>query len=60
MKTKDEKEIRALFKQQRYKYCSLKNTDGKSIVTYNTENNPRVTAQHKLDEAFERLNFLLC
>lgn len=58
MKTKDEKEIRELFKQQKYKYCSLKNTDGKSIVTYNTENNAKVKAIDKLNEAFERLKIL--
>jgi hypothetical protein len=58
MKTHDEKQIRDIFKRQKYKYASLKNEDGKSIVTYNTENNPKVTAAHKLDEAFERLTIL--
>lgn len=58
MKTYTEKDILGIFKQQKYKYASLKNSDGKSIVTYNTENNPKITAQHKLNESFERLKIL--
>lgn len=58
MKTYTDKDIQGIFKQQKYKYASLKNSDGKSIVTYNTESNPKITAQHKLNESFERLKIL--
>lgn len=58
MKTYDEKQIREIFKKQKYKYACLKNEEGKSIVTYNTESNTKVTAVHKVDESFERLSVL--
>lgn len=58
MKSYNEQEIRRIFKSQNYKYASLRNSDGKSIVTYNTENNKSVKASNKVDEAFERLKIL--
>lgn len=58
MKTYQEPEIRRIFKSQNYKYASLRNSEGKTIVTYNTESNKNVKASHKVDEAFERLKIL--
>lgn len=58
MKTHSELEIRKIFKQQNYKYAALKNAEGKTVVTYNTENNPKVKAADKVNEAFERLKIL--
>lgn len=58
MKTYQEPEIRRIFKSQNYKYASLRNSEGKTIVTYNTESNKNVKASHKVEEAFERLKIL--
>lgn len=58
MKTHSEADIRKLFKQQGYKYASMRNAEGKTIVTYNTENNPKIKAADKINEAFERLKVL--
>lgn len=58
MKTFSEADIRKMFKQQNYKYASLLNSDGKSVVTYNTESNPKIKAIDKVNEAFERLKIL--
>ncbi len=54
MKSYSEKEIRAIFKQQGYKYASLKDAEGKVRVTYNTEST-KGGASSKVDEAFKRL-----
>jgi len=57
MKTYNENEIRAILKEQGYKFAALRDIEGKTIVPYNTLKS-KVTATDKVNEAFKRLKNL--
>jgi hypothetical protein len=57
MKSYNEKEIKDIFKEQAYKFASLRDNDNKVVVPYNTAKS-KETATDKLNEAFKRLKNL--
>ncbi len=57
MKSYTEKEVKEIFKEQGYKFASLRDSNNKVVVPYNTAKG-KETASDKLNEAFKRLKNL--